>query len=389
MSAPRIVVLGAGYAGLEAARDLGGRREAGSLPPGTEIHLVDRADHHTLTYWLHQVAAGTRTPADARLPLARLALPGILRHQAAVRALDPQHRRLELAGEDFHFDHAVIALGGTARLPAIPGLAEHAHTLRTPEAAEALHQALDARLEQAAATAEAQERRRLLTVVVAGGGYTGCQLAGDLARQWPQRAARRGLRRDETRVVLAEGAPHLLPGQPGFQGGYAEGALARQGVEVHTGTPLSALDGETAYLAEEPLPCGLLAWAGGLAGPRPALDALPAGEDGRIAVTPHLQVEGFPRLWAAGDAALPTSAPPATAHEAVAQGRTVAANIAAQLNGQRPARHQPSRRGLVVSLGPDDAVGHAGPFGVAGRPAACLKRGAERAYVEALLDRPH
>lgn len=389
MTAPRLAVLGAGYAGLEAARDLAGRRAAGALPPGTEIHLIDRGDHHVLTYWLHQVAAGSRRPEDARIPLSDLALGGIERHQSEVRGLDSGNRRLDLAGETLHYDHAVVALGGTARLPAIPGLAEHAHTLRTPEAAETLHSTLEARLDEAAGTTDPGERRRLLTVVVAGGGYTGCQLAGDLAREWPRRAARRGLPRNEARVVLLEAGPRLLPGQPAFQGGYAEGVLARLGVAVRTDTPVAGVSADAVTLAEEALPCGLLAWAGGLAGPRPPLADLPAEADGRIPVTESLEVAERSRLWAAGDCAHLPEEVPATAHEAVAQGRTVAANISARVRGETPRPHQPSRRGLVVSLGPDDAVGHAGPLPVAGRPAACLKQGAERAYGDALRDRPY
>jgi NADH dehydrogenase len=388
VSAPRLLVLGAGFAGLEAARTLADHREAGALPPETAIHLVDRAEDLTVPFWLHQVAAGSRRLDQARLPLAEWALPGIERHHGEVRDLDPHGQRLAVAGETLHYDQAVIALGGTAHLPAIPGLADHAYTVRTPEAAAGLHTALEQRLQRAAGSADPGERRRLLRVVVAGGGYTGCQLAGELAQQWPQRAAGHGLPPEETEIVLLEAGSGLLPGQPAFQGGYAEGALARLGVTVRTEAPVAGVSADAVSLATEAVPCGLLAWTGGLAGPRPALDGLPAGDGGRIAVSQQLQVAGFSHLWAAGDAALPAGAPPATAHEAVAQGRTAAANMAASVNGRPLHRHHPSRRGLVVSLGPDDAVGQAGPLGIAGRPAACLKRGAERALLDTIRDRP-
>ncbi|KPV39257.1 hypothetical protein AN478_13400 [Thiohalorhabdus denitrificans] len=392
----RVLILGGGYAGLRTALDLDAMRARGQLPEGVQVDLVERAPCHEVIFWLHQVAAGTLAPEQACIDYGRLPLEGIQLHQATVQDLHPTPRRVDTDAGPFSYDALVLALGSGPSSPDIPGLAEHAHTLRTHEDAENLHNALEAAYARAAPLADAAERRRLLTTVVAGGGYTGCQLAGELAHRLPDLADRHGAPLDDIRLLLCEPRDRLLPEMEPCHGRAARRILERKGVEVRLGAPLERLSEDTAVLGGEGLPYGVLAWAGGIRAPGFLKEAgLGANPQGRVIVDDHLRVPDHPDILAAGDCAVRVapdgslSTTPATATEAMNQGRYMAALLRDRARGRAPAAaYAPTRLGLLVSLGNSDAVGNVGPLPVQGRAAGLLKNGAERTYPDTLL-RPH
>ncbi|MFP4560496.1 MAG: NAD(P)/FAD-dependent oxidoreductase [Thiohalorhabdus sp.] len=392
----RVLILGGGYAGLRAALDLGAMRARGQLPGEVQVDLVERAPCHQVIFWLHQVAAGTLTPDQACIDFGRLPLEGIHLHQATVQGLHPTPRRVDTDAGTFSYDVLVVALGSRPATPDIPGLAEHAHTLRTREDAENLHNALETAYARAAPLTDAAERRRLLTTVVAGGGYTGCQLAGELAHRLPDLADRHGAPLGDIRLLLCEPRDRLLPEMEPCHGRAARRILERKGVEVRLGTPLERLSEDTAVLGGAGLPCGVLAWAGGIRAPGLLKEAgLGANAHGRVTVDAHLRVPDHPDILAAGDCAVRTgpdgteATTPATATEAMNQGRYLAAMIRDRARGRPPvAAYAPTRLGLLVALGDGDAVGTVGPLPVQGRAAGLIKNGAERTYPDTLL-RPH
>jgi NADH dehydrogenase len=383
----RIVILGAGYAGLRAALDLGHAKARGHLSAATEISLVERADCHRVIFWMHQVAAGSLSADDACIDYADLPLEQVTLRRAEVTAIAPQRGTVATTAGEFAYDHLVLALGSGVDLPDIPGLAEHAHTLRDHDGAQALHHALEHAYARAGTADSAEAQGRRATVAVAGGGFTGCQLAGELAHRLPDLADRFGVPIRHVRLVLLEAADRLLPAMDHCHGRAAERILRRKGVEVRTAAPLERVTEDTVVAGGSGLACGTLAWAGGIRGPAVLEDAgLPLDDRGRVAVDRFLRLPDHPAIHAAGDCAVRTDDPSAeaTATEAIYQGRYLAAAIREQAHDRLPAPYRPTRLGLLVALGDGDAVGQVGPAPVAGRAAGLIKNGAERTYPDTL-----
>ncbi len=390
----RIVILGAGYAGLRVALDLAAAKQRGRLNRSASISLVDYSPAHQIIVWLHQVAAGSRTPERARIAFSRLPLPGVRVRKATVWAIEPTTRQVWIDGKQVPYDFLVIALGSIPHYPPIPGLQRYGHTLRESAAASALRGALEAAFTQAATTRDPAERSRWLTTVVAGGGYTGCQLAGELAHTLPQLADRYRLPVSELRLLLLEAQPRLLPDMQPCQGGFAQRSLERKGVEVQVNTPLERVTANTLETGRGVLPYGTLAWTGGVRGPSLLrASGLPVDDRDRCYSDPYLGVADHPELLTAGDCATPMTLPwsgrpqgggPYTAVEAINQGRYLATRILKQAAGRIQRPYQPQHLGLLVSLGGQDAVGTVGKLPLIGWPAGLIKSGAECSYVTAL-----
>jgi len=383
----RVVILGAGYAGLRAALDLGRAKARGFLPADTRITLVERAHCHRVIFWMHQVAAGTLSGADTCIDYTTLPLDRVALERAEVQAIDPGRATLTTSGGELAFDHLILGMGSVPDLPGLPGLAEHAHTLRDRDGAEALNAALEHTLGRAAYAGDRQEQERLATVAVAGGGFTGCQLAGELAHRLPDLADRHGVPIRHVRLVLVEAADRLLPHMAACHGRSARRILETKGVEVRTGAPLERVSEDTLTAGGSGLAYGTLAWAGGIRGPA-LLDATQLDRDaaGRLRVDRFLRAPAHPEIRAAGDCAVRIDAPAteATATEAIHQGRYLAAALREEAHGRLPAPYRPNRLGLLVALGDSDAVGTVGPAPLAGRAAGLLKNAAERTYPDTL-----
>jgi NADH dehydrogenase len=383
----RILILGAGYAGLRAALDLGQAKGHGHLPGSVQVDLVERAECHRVIFWMHQVAAGTVDADDACIDYGDLPLEHIALHRAEVQALDPERASVTTSAGDFAYDALVVALGSRAAVPDLPGLAAQAHTLRDRAGAEALHHALEHAFGRAGVAGSPAEQARWATVAVAGGGFTGCQLAGELAHRLPDLADRHGVPIRHVRLVLVEAADRLLPHMAACHGRSARRILETKGVEVRTGAPLERVSEDTLTAGGSGLAYGTLAWAGGIHGPA-LLEATGLDRDaaGRLRVDRFLRAPAHPEIRAAGDCAVRIDAPAteATATEAIHQGRYLATALREEAHGRLPAPYRPNRLGLLVALGDGDAVGTVGPAPLAGRAAGILKNAAERTYPDTL-----
>ncbi len=304
--------------------------------------------------------------------------------------MDPQARRVRTSAGEIAYDALILALGSIPRIPDIPGLPENAHPLRDRADAERLHATLETAYARAGTAGEPAERRRLVTTVVAGGGYTGCQLAGELAHRLPDLADRHGIRMRDIRLILLEGRERLLPEMDPCHGQAAREILEAKGVDVRTEAPLARVTEDTAVAGGEGTPYGILAWTGGIRGPALLTGSgLPVSPDGRLEVDSFLSCPEFPEIAGAGDCAVrtadgPVPGPPATATEAIHQGRYLAGRLRDRLLGRSCGAYRPGRLGLLVALGGGDAVGTIGPVPVRGRAAGIVKNGAERSYPDTL-----
>ncbi|MEY9995660.1 NADH dehydrogenase [Streptomyces sp. V4I8] len=382
MSRPRIVIVGAGFAGYRAARTLSRltRNKA-------DITLLNPTDYFLYLPLLPQVAAGILEPRRVTVSLS-----GTLPH---VRLVLGEADSIDLDGHTVHFtgpegdggtlpfDRIILAAGSVNKLLPIPGVAEHAHGFRGLPEALYLRDHVTRQVELAAAADDPESCAARCTFVVVGAGYTGTEVAaqGQLVtdaqvRKHPLRAGMR------PRWLLLDIADRVLPELDERLSRTADRVLRQRGVDVRMGTSVKeATHGGVLLTDGEFVDTRTLVWCVGVR-PDPLAESLGLPlERGRLLVDPHLQVPGRPELFAAGDGAAvpdlekPGEYTPMTAQHAWRQGRTVAHNVAASLGlGERRAyRHRDM--GFVVDLGGVKAA--ANPLGVhlSGVAAGAVTRG--------------
>lgn len=337
----RILILGGGFAGLNAARHLetllAGR-------PDVRITLVSRDNYSLFTPMLAEVAGGGIEPSHIVNPVR-----GFLKRtefrEGIVRRIDLERQLVETEHPQSHapsilpYDRLVIALGSVTNYRGLPGVKEHAFGLKTMADAQAVRDHVLSVLEQAALVEEPVQRSCLLTFVIAGGGFSGAELCGAL-KDYIDRALRLYPTIDprEVRLVLTHPGPRILPEVGEELGEYAGAALVRRGVELRLNTKVTSATAHSVTFDDgETILTHTLVWTGGTA-PSPALAGIACGLDrrGAVAVDAYLQVPGWPGVFALGDCAtIPdprTGRPyPPTAQHAIREAAVVARNVAASL----------------------------------------------------------
>ncbi|SCK09193.1 NADH dehydrogenase [Streptomyces sp. WMMB 714] len=374
MSRSRIVIVGAGFAGYQAARTLS-RRYRGVA----EVVLVNPNDYFLYLPLLPEVSAGVLEPRRVSVSLAgtlrgvRLVLgevDGVDLSSRKITYVDPEGEARELG-----YDRLVLTVGSVNKLLPIPGVAEHAHGFRGMPEALYLRDHISRQIAMAASADDPAERDARCTFVVVGAGYTGTEVAAhgklftdSLARQY--RRAGNGLPGDkQPRWMLLDIAPRVLPELDERLSKTAHRVLTKRGVDVRTGMSVKEATSEGVLLDDgEFVRTESLIWCVGVR-PDPLVEemGLPS-EKGRLCVDEYLQVPDHPEVFACGDAAAvpdltkPGEYTPMTAQHAVRQGKVVARNVAASLGTgeRRPYKHHDM--GFTVDLGGLQAA--ANPMGV-------------------------
>jgi len=363
----RIVVLGAGYAGLTCFLEL-----QAHLPRHCDLALVNLDRYHWFTTELHTYVAGEE--ADAiRLPLARVVVrPGRL-VVGRVQRVDPAGRVVFLAdGQTLPYDLLVFALGSEPEYYGLPGVAEHSLEVGSWEGARQLR----ARVHQLAAVSGGD--RPPGRVVVAGGGLTGVELAGELADQFPGRL----------KLTLVEAGPEIMPGFAPELVHTARKVLEQKGVEIRTAQPIVEAEAQRIHLKDgTTLPFDLLVWAAGVRGSAVLAESgFATNRRGRALVDPYLRAEGYPDVYVVGDSAalinpLTSREVPPSGQVAVQMGRHAGRNILRRLRGQSQEVFVPRLRGAFASLGQREGVGQIGDEQFVGVPAMLLKEVIEMRHI--------
>jgi NADH:ubiquinone reductase (H+-translocating) len=370
----RIVVLGGGFAGLEAMRvlerRLGGRADI-------ELLLVSDRNYLLFTPLLPQVASSLVEPRHILQPIRDIRGARRFRFRRdSVVDIDLAARRVILAEGVLDYDRLVIAVGGVTPTFGIPGVEEHALAYKHLEDAVVLRDHLIDLAEHADHEPDPATRRRMLTVCVVGGGYTGVELIAEVHDFFRSYVVPRyrGIEALDYRLILLEAGDEILRGVHPTLAARARRRLDRQGIEVRTRARVSVVVKGGVELAEGgSIAAGLVVWAAGVKG-HPALAGVPVARDrlGRIVVNSHLRVPGYPEVYGAGDAITVEGKPQASIPiipAALAHGRLAAENIVADLEGRslKPIEFAP--RGMLVSLGEKDAVVEVMGFKFSGYPA--------------------
>ena len=359
---PRVVIVGAGFGGLEAAKAL---RAAAA-----DVIVIDQQNHHCFQPLLYQVATAALSPADVAWPIRR-----ILRKQrnatvlmAEVRGVDTGKRLVQTDSISVPYDFLVLATGATHSYFGHDEWAEVAPGLKRIEDATRIRRRILIAFERAELTADEAERARLLTFVIVGAGATGVEMAGAITEVARQTLAMDFRRIDPkaSRIVLIEAGPRIMPALPKNLSDYVQETLAQKGVEVMTSTRVVNCDARGVDLASGRIDAATVIWAAGVIA-SPAAHWLDAERDraGRVKVGPDLSVGGRAQVFAIGDTAAAMDQAgqgiPGIAPAAKQMGRYVGRLIAARIAGA-PApqpfryRHQGDlaaigRRAAVVKLG--------------------------------------
>jgi NADH dehydrogenase len=341
----RVLILGGGFGGVQAALDL--EKELGRSDD-LEVTLVTRENHFLFTPMLHEVAASDLEVSTIVSPLRKL-LRRVRTFVGSVEAIDLAARRVTVThgldghAHDLPYDQLVIGLGAVTNFFDLPGVAGCALTMRSLADAMRLRSRLITHLEEANGECAAGARHPLLTVVVAGGGFAGVETIGGI-NDFVREALRYypNLRPEHVHMVLVSSDDVILPELAPSLGAYARRKLAARGIEVVTGVKVRAVESGVVTLSDgRTIEASTLVWTAGNAA-NPVVAALPvAGRGGRVPVTGELAVPGTPGVWAVGDCALVPDGRggvhPPTAQHALREGRVVAHNVVATLRG-RPTR---------------------------------------------------
>ncbi|MFE7901363.1 FAD-dependent oxidoreductase, partial [Streptomyces sp. NPDC057424] len=383
MSRPRIVIVGAGFAGYRTARTLS-RLTRGRA----HITLLNPTDYFLYLPLLPQVAAGVLEPRRVTVSLSD-SLPDVRLVLGEADRIDLDDRTLHYTGPEgeegtLAYDRLVLAAGSVNKLLPIPGVAEHAHGFRGLPEALYLRDHVTRQVELAAAADDPETCAARCTFVVVGAGYTGTEVAAHGQMFTDAQVRRHPLRQGmRPRWMLLDVAPRVLPEMDEKLSTTADRVLRQRGVDVRMGTSVKEATHDGVVLTDgDFVGTRTLVWCVGVR-PDPLVESLGLPmEKGRLLVDPHLRVPGRPELFACGDVAAvpdlenPGSYTPMTAQHAWRHGKIAAENVAASLGlggARKPYRHRDL--GFVVDLGGAKAA--ANPLGVtlSGVPAGAVTRG--------------
>ncbi|MGA9285457.1 MAG: NAD(P)/FAD-dependent oxidoreductase [Solirubrobacteraceae bacterium] len=383
MDQTRIVIAGAGFGGFYAARSL----QRAGLNQRAQVTVVNETNFMLYTPLLPGAAGGTLDPRHVVVPLrSQLKQANLI--VGGVTGADPQQRTLGVRRKDgteteLGYDHLVVALGSVSRTLPIPGLAEHGIGLKSLADATGLRNRVLNCLDIAESLESEQARAEYLGFVFVGAGYAGLEglaelqdFAGQALRDYPHCRAQ-GLR-----WLLVEAQDRIMGEAPPSLSAFAAKELQARGIEIATGTTLEAMDARGAVLSNGArVKARTVVWTAGVR-PSPAVASLgmPLDRTGRIPTDREMRVLGRPGVWAIGDcAAIPDPARrgepcPPTAQHAIRQGRLVAQNIVASLEGReaKPLRYR--TKGVVAELGNNRAIAITLGLRWRGRPAWLIAR---------------
>jgi NADH dehydrogenase len=368
---PRVIILGAGFGGLNAAMAL--RRAP------VEVTVVDRRNYHLFQPLLYQVATAGLSPAQIAMPIRR-----ILSRQSnatvlmdEVEAVDTAARCVVTGSRRIPYDYLIVATGARHTYFGNDAWADHAPGLKTITDATAIRARILSAFERAEVTDDLRLRQTLLTFVVVGGGPTGVELAGAIA-ELSRRTIVRDFRRIDSssaRVVLVEAGERILPAMPPCLSSKAQRQLERLGVEIVLGNTVSGCDESGVQLANgTEIGSACILWAAGVMASRAAKwIGAPADRAGRVIVYERLNPPGHDEIFVIGDTASVIDAAgrpvPGVAPAAKQMGRYAADAILGDMAGRRSVTFRYRDYGNLATIGRKAAVADFGNAKLSGYPA--------------------
>ena len=370
---PRVVIIGAGFGGLSAAKSL--------AKAPFDVALIDRYNYHMFQPLLYQVATAALSPGDIAFPIRTVfrRAPNMRVVLATVSAIDAEPNEVIAGANRIPFDYLIVATGARQAYFGHDDWAPHAHGLKTIGDAVYLRVRLLLAFEKAETETDPDERRRLLNFVVVGGGATGVELTGAIAELAKRTLASdfRTINPGSARIVLVEAGPRLLRQFDESLSHSAQRALEKLGAEVRLGTAVTGCDEAGISMGPERIETRTIMWSAGV-------EASPAGRwlgaetdrAGRVKVEPDLSLPGRPHIFVLGDTALVTGVGgqplPGVAPVAKQQGAYVAQVIVARVAGRPVAPFHYRDYGMLATIGRSHALVQFGRVKLSGFPAWVL-----------------
>lgn len=360
---PRVVIVGAGFGGLEAAKGLR------QVP--VQVTLIDRWNHHLFQPMLYQVATAGLSIEDISAPIRRIfsRQANVSVSMAEVIGVDTQEQLVLTADHAIPYDYLVLATGASSNYFGHDSWRQWACGLKSLADALSIRRAILGAFEAAENEPDPENRRALLTFVLVGGGPTGVELAGAIA-ELAHRALAHDFRRinpASTRIILVEGEPRIIPTFPARLTRKARRRLEQFGVEVRTGVHVTDVTASGAKIGEEWIAAKTVIWTAGVkASPAGAWLGAEVDHAGRVKVGRDLTVPGHPTIFVIGDTAcvLQRRKPlPGLSPVAMQEGRYVAKVIADRIagkTGKRPFHY--FDKGTLATVGRSFAVVDIGPL---------------------------
>ncbi|GAB4072207.1 NAD(P)/FAD-dependent oxidoreductase [Barrientosiimonas marina] len=361
MSKPKIVVLGAGYAGMMTTKRLTQKLS----PEEAEIVLVNKHNYHFQTTWLHEVAAGTINQNQARIMISDVINPSRVNLiYDDVVEVKKDENRVVLANSEVTYDYLVISLGFETNTFGIKGMEKNAFSITDMDSSRMIREQIEYQF--AKYSTDPNPKDEDLTVLVGGGGFTGIELVGELAEKIPELCKKYDIDQNKARIVNVEAAPRVLPGFDDKLVAYAKKSLGDRGVEFREGAKISECKKNSFVIGEgddmEEIKAGTIVWTGGVTGSSVLSKSGFELTKGKVTVNGDMRAPGQENIFILGDCAWVMDEEagkpfPPTAQAAMQHADTCSDNLKALL------RHQPLKKfifddkGTVASLGETDAMG--------------------------------
>ncbi len=359
MAYARVVIIGGGFGGINAAKKLGGKK--------FDVWLVDQTNHHLFQPLLYQVASAALSPGDIAIPIREILSPyeNITVMMGKVEKIDKQKRLITLGnGDQLAYDYLIVAAGARHSYFGKDEWEKFAPGLKTLSDALKIRERILISFEKAERSDSISEAKKYLNFVIIGGGPTGVELAGSIAEIAYETMLKNFRRIDtkKTKIYLVEGSSHILPVYPSKLSDKAQMYLERFGVKVITGKKVSNVTEEGVYIEDLFVEAKNVIWAAGnQASPLLKTLNVPLDRQGRVIVDTDLSIPDHPEVFVIGDAAMASdpkgAAYPALAPVAVQQGRYVADLLIKGLTKTARPRFRYFDKGSMATIGKTKAIG--------------------------------
>ena len=374
----KVLVLGAGYAGLQTITKLQKQISADEA----EITLINKNDYHYEATWLHEASAGTLSYEDLLYPVESVVDKNKVNFvKAEVTKIDRNAKKVETDVGIFDFDILVVGLGFESETFGIKGMKDHAFQIENILTARQLSRHIEDKFANYASSKQKNDKD--LAIIVGGAGFTGVEFLGELTDRIPELCNKYGVEQSKVKITCVEAAPKMLPMFSDELVNYAVSYLENKGVEFKIGTPIVAAN-EKGFVVkvndkEEQLEANTVVWAAGVRGSKLMEESFEGVKRGRIVTKQDLTIEGYDDIFVIGDcsAFIPSGEErplPTTAQIAMQQGEHTAKNIKNVLEGQPTQEFDYVDRGTVCSLGAHDGVGVVYGKDIQGKKAAFMKK---------------
>jgi NADH dehydrogenase len=364
---PRVVIVGAGFGGLWAARAFAGAP--------VDVVLLDKNNYHTFLPLLYQVAAAELEPEDIIYPVRSILhkIPNIRFVLGEVTGIDPSHRMVRTRDQNIPYDYLILSVGSKANFFGVTGAAQHALPLKTLEDGVRLRNHVLCRFEGALLEPDPKIRQQMLTFTIVGGGPTGVELAGALAE-----LVRNPLARDypdldfkQVHILLLEATNRLLTGLPERLHTYTLRRFQRMGIDVQLNSSVSQITSEAVILKDGRLiPTETVVWTAGVGGEKlPQSLDFPTRSNGQVDVLPTLQLPEHPEIYVIGDLAhVVQNGHPLLMIATVAtqEGEWASANILRQVAGAETQAFRYRDPGMMAVTGRNAAAVRLGRYAFTG-----------------------